>query len=206
MFSGIIEAVGSVQDVVPHDGRREISIAAAGFATQLAVGDSVSLDGACHTVTRLIPDGFSVDSIGTTQARTVVTEYEVGSRINLERALEVGARLDGHFVQGHVDCTGEVLTLVNDGDYWLLDVRLPRIVAEVTILHGSIAINGVSLTVNALPSMDSCQVAIIPHTWAHTNLGALAPGDMVNLEGDLLGKYVRKGLTQSVHEGQLDGG
>lgn len=206
MFSGIIEAVGLVTIIVTGDGMREISIEAPTLRDGLAIGDSVSLDGACHTVTRLTHDGFAVESVGTTLSRTVVAHYQTGTRVNLERALVVGARLDGHFVQGHVDGTGSVLSVQPQDEYWLLDVQLPQIVAEVTILHGSIAINGVSLTVNALPDEASCQVAIIPHTWAHTNLSSLSRGDSVNLEGDMIGKHVLKGLTQRAPEGQLDGG
>lgn len=206
MFSGIIEAVGSVRDIVERLEIRAISIVAPTLCDDLALGDSVSLDGACHTVTQLASDGFAVDSVGTTLSRTIAAAYEAGSRINLERALVVGARLDGHFVQGHVDATGTVISIRQEGEYWLLDVGLPQIVAEVAILHGSIAINGVSLTINAFPSGASCQVAIIPHTWTHTNLSFLSVGDSVNLEGDMIGKHVLRGLTQRAPEGQLGGG
>lgn len=206
MFSGIIEAMGVVRKIVDREEIREISIEAPTLCADLAIGDSVSLDGACHTVTKLVVDGFTVDSVGTTLSRTVAAQYEEGSRINLERALVVGTRLDGHFVQGHVDGTGRVLSLRREGEYWLLDIELPPFVAEVTILHGSIAINGVSLTINTLPSEESCQVAIIPHTWMHTNLNSLSVGDSVNLEGDLIGKHVLKGLTQRAPDRQLDGG
>jgi riboflavin synthase len=107
----------------------------------------------------------------------------------------MGGRLDGHLVQGHVDAVGRVVGVRREGDYWLMDFLMPEIVARVTILHGSIAVNGVSLTVNALPQGAQCQVGIIPFTWNHTNLGSLKPGDRVNLEGDLIGKYVAKLLS-----------
>lgn len=107
----------------------------------------------------------------------------------------LGGRLDGHLVQGHVDGVGRVLGVRQEGEYWLMDFQVPPVVERVVILHGSITINGVSLTVNAVPAQGECQVGIIPFTWEHTNLGALKPGDPVNLEGDLIGKYVAKLLT-----------
>jgi riboflavin synthase len=107
----------------------------------------------------------------------------------------LGGRLDGHLVQGHVDGVGRVLSVRQEGDYWLMDFQIPDVVERVTILHGSITINGVSLTVNAIPAEGQCQVGIIPFTWEHTNLGSLKAGDPVNLEGDLVGKYVGKLLS-----------
>ena len=107
----------------------------------------------------------------------------------------LGGRLDGHLVQGHVDGVGRVVSVRQEGDYWLMDFQVPELVSRLMILHGSITINGVSLTVNALPAEDQCQVGIIPFTWDHTNLGSLKPGDQVNLEGDLVGKYVAKLLS-----------
>jgi riboflavin synthase len=110
--------------------------------------------------------------------------------VNLERALALGDRLGGHLVQGHVDGVGEVTAVERDGEHVLLDVRLPEVVSEVTVLHGSIAMAGVSLTVNAMPEPDVAQVALIPFTWDHTTLRDLRPGDGVNLEGDMLGRFV----------------
>ena len=138
---------------------------------------------------------FAIETIGTTLSRTVAGEYGVGSRVNLERSMILGGRLDGHLVQGHVDGVGRLLSVRQEGYYWLLDFQIPEIVEEVTILHGSITINGVSLTVNKIPAEGECQVGIIPFTWKHTNRGSLKPGDSVNLEGDLVGKYVAKLLS-----------
>ena len=192
MFSGIVEEVGIVRSIRELEGAREITIGARLVLDDLEPGASVSLDGACHTAVTVLEDGFTVESIGTTLSRTVSGGYQEGSPVNLERSVPMGGRLDGHLVQGHVDAVGELINVEDKGDYRLMDFRIPPEVAAVTILHGSIAINGVSLTVNALPSDDVCQVGIIPFTWDHTNLGSLAVGDGVNLEGDLIGKYVRK--------------
>jgi riboflavin synthase len=115
--------------------------------------------------------------------------------VNLERAMVLGQRLDGHLVQGHVDGVGQLTSVTESDGFWLLDFRIPEEVWARTILHGSIAINGISLTVNRLDPPDSCQIGIIPHTWEMTNLGILRPGDPVNLEGDLIGKYVGRMLA-----------
>ena len=136
-----------------------------------------------------------MDVIGTTLERTIAGGYGQGTRINLERAMSMGARLDGHLVQGHVDGVGHLEQVREDGEYWLMDFRIPRDVWESTILHGSIALNGVSLTVSDMPAEHVVQIGIIPFTWEHTNLGDLAPGGAVNVEGDLIGKYVGRILA-----------
>lgn len=189
MFSGIVEAVGRVEGVAPTANGRRFRISVP-FAAELGEGDSVAVDGACLTVTARTDDAFEVESIATTLSRTTLGALEQGSPVNLERALALGGRLDGHLVQGHVDGVGEVVAVRRDGEHTLLDVRLPDVVSEVTVLHGSIAIAGVSLTVNAFPARDVAQVALIPYTRDHTTLGDLQPGDGVNLEGDMLGRFV----------------
>jgi riboflavin synthase len=197
MFSGIIEAVGTVVAADATAAGRRIRLRAPEVVADLPVGGSVAVDGACLTAVEVHPDGFSVDVIGTTLSRTVAGGYHPGSQVNLERALRLGDRLDGHLVQGHVDGVGEVLAVHPDGEARLIDFTLPPEVDAVTVLHGSIAVNGVSLTVNALPARGRCQIALIPHTRAVTTLEALRPGDRVNLEGDLIGKYV--GRMQAAH-------
>ena len=194
MFSGIVEEVGTVRATREMDGARELEIDAPVVVEDLEPGASVALDGACHTVVEVLAAGFTVNSVGTTLSRTVAAAYSEGSRVNLERAVAVGTRLDGHLVQGHVDAVGELIGLEEKGEYRLLDFRIPADVASQTILHGSISINGVSLTVNTLSDDHICQVAVIPYTWEHTNLRMLEPGGRVNVEGDLIGKYVRRML------------
>ena len=196
MFSGIVEEVGTIRATREMDGARELEIEAAVVLEDLQPGSSVSLDGACHTVVEVLAGGFTVNSVGTTLSRTVVADYTEGSSVNLERALAVGTRLDGHLVQGHVDAVGDLIGVEDQGEYRLLDFRIPSYVASGTILHGSITLNGVNLTVNAISDDHICQVAVIPYTWEHTNLSMLQSGARVNVEGDLIGKYVRRMLSE----------
>jgi riboflavin synthase len=135
-------------------------------------------------------DGFTVEAMGPTLARTTFGSLRSGQKLNLERPLALGARLGGHLVQGHVDGVGTVRTVQRHAEHVLIDIELPEPVAEVTVLHGSITVNGVSLTVNELPDENTLQVAIIPHTWEHTNFAELQSGSPVNLEGDMIGKFV----------------
>ncbi len=189
MFSGIVESVGRIERTETVENGRRFRIAAA-FADELKEGDSVAVEGVCLTATAVDAGGFEVEAIATTLSRTTVGRLGEGARVNLERALALGDRLGGHLVQGHVDAVGEVVGVTRDGEHVFLDVRLPPVVSEVTVLHGSIAMAGVSLTVNALPAPDVAQVALIPYTWDHTTLRDLQPGDGVNLEGDMLGRFV----------------
>ncbi|MFP4622750.1 MAG: riboflavin synthase [Gemmatimonadota bacterium] len=189
MFSGIVEAVGRIEEVEVVDNGRRFRIVAP-FAGELGQGDSVAVEGVCLTATDVDAESFVVEAIATTLSRTTMGELGEGSSVNLERALALGDRLGGHIVQGHVDAVGEVVAVTREGEHVLLDVRLPEVVSEVTVLHGSIAMAGVSLTVNAMPEADVAQVALIPFTWDHTTLRDLQPGDGVNLEGDMLGRFV----------------
>jgi riboflavin synthase len=191
MFTGLVEAVGTVTEVREMVGARRLAISWLALPDDLAVGDSVSVDGACLTVVEVEKDRFSAEAIASTLARTVAGAYHAGSRVNLERAAALGDRLGGHLVQGHVDGLGVLLGVTQQGETRLLDFRLPPDIHQLTILHGSIAINGVSLTVNGL-SERGCQVAVIPHTWQNTNLRNLRRGEAVNVEGDLIGKYVAR--------------
>jgi len=194
MFTGIVEAVGTVREVNRRSRTCGFTLEAPGVMAGLVTGASVSVDGACLTAVEILEEGFTVEVIGTTLSRTVAGGYAPGSRVNLERALRLGGRLDGHLVQGHVDGVGELLEVRQEGEFHLMDFQIPREVAVGTILHGSIALNGVSLTVNRLEGVH-CQVGVIPHTWENTNLGLLRPGSRVNVEGDLIGKYVGKWLA-----------
>jgi len=196
MFTGIIEATGRIAEALDLDTTRRFRIEALALSGALEPGDSVAVDGACLTAVAVDRAVFDVDVIGTTLERTIAGRYRAGARVNLERAMCLGARLDGHLVQGHVDGVGRLEATRADGESWLMDFRIPAEVAQTTILHGSIALNGVSLTVSGMPGPDLVRIGIIPFTWEHTNFGTLAPGDGVNVEGDLIGKYVGRILAQ----------
>ena len=195
MFTGIVGAQGRVESVSSNggtgkDGGRVLRIRAP--FRGLKKGESIAVNGACLTVERVVKGGFTVHVVQTTAGRTLFAEYAAGRRVNLERALRATDRLGGHFVQGHVDGVGTVEQVATEGDALLLDIRVPPEVDEATIAHGSIAVDGVSLTVNARPGKGVLQVALIPFTRAHTTLGALRVGERVHVEGDVLGKYVRQ--------------
>jgi len=201
MFTGIVEEIGRVRSVEPLDTGKRFTIETVAALEGMRPGDSIAIDGVCTTVVRLEPGAFVVEAIGTTLSRTTLGEFVPGRRVNLERAMRLGDRLGGHLVQGHVDAVGRVSAIAREGEHVLLDVRLPEVVAEVTVLHGSIAVNGVSLTVNRVLPDDVAQVALIPYTWEHTDLSELRVGAPVNLEGDMLGKFV----AQLVKRGAASG-
>ncbi len=186
-----MEEVGTIAAAREDRGGHVFTIACGTVREGLAPGDSVAVDGVCLTATSLLDGAFTVDAVGTTLGRTTLGGWAEGRRVNLERALALGQRLGGHIVQGHVDGVGQVARVEERGELTLIDFALPDDVAAVTVPHGSITVNGVSLTVNALPGPGTCQVSIIPFTREHTNVGSLRPGDAVNLEGDTIGKYVR---------------
>lgn len=206
MFTGIVEEVGVVRSLVPEGEGIRMRIEASTAREGLVLGDSVAVDGVCLTAVELGEGSFDVQAIGTTLGRTILGGYREGRRVNLERALAFGARLGGHLVQGHVDGVGRVVRMERRSEKVLIDFTLPPGVSEVTVLHGSLTLNGVSLTVNALPEPGVAQVSIIPFTWDHTALSDLEPGDGVNLEGDMIGKYVRHLLGAPARpEGGADG-
>lgn len=161
---------------------------------ELAIGDSVCHDGACLTVTAIAGDTYSVLAGAETLARTSLGAVRVGTKLNLERALRVGDRLGGHWVTGHVDGTGELAARDDRGANLVLSFRTPPELLRYVVEKGSIALSGVSLTVNSVDAT-SFSVALIPHTVSHTNLGELAVGDRVNLEVDILAKHVEKLLV-----------
>lgn len=199
MFTGIIETVGRVAETRDVQAGRQLWIdTGAEWLREVAVGDSIAVDGACLTVAQLRADSFRADLVLSTLERTVAGAYTVGQRVNLERAMVLGTRLDGHLVQGHVDGVGTLASVQDEGGTRFLEFDVPDAVWAQTLLHGSICLNGISLTVNALRPPCRVEVAIIPHTWQVTNLSDLEPGAPVNVEGDQIGKYVQRILsTQS---------
>jgi len=201
MFTGLIEALGRLDSVEDRGPLRVFRIhTPAGFLDDVAPGDSVAVDGACLTAVHVDADLLTVEAIPQTLERTVAGRYRKDTVVNLEKAMVLGSRIGGHLVQGHVDGVASLTRVLEDGEAWRLHFRLPPEVHRGTILHGSITLNGVSLTVNALEDPNHgdpnhLEVGIIPHTWTHTNLSLLAPGDPVNVEGDLIGKYVARWMS-----------
>ena len=190
MFTGLITAIGEVRDASTTEVGRELVIATT--YEDLALGESIACNGACLTVTNAGNGWFSIAAITTTLERTTIGAWTRGTRINLERALRVGDRLGGHIVQGHVDGVGRVLETSRHGDALLIDIEVGAEVDELLVPLGSIAVDGVSLTVNALPRPGVLQLSVIDHTVRHTTLGALRPGDGVHLEADVLAKHLKR--------------
>jgi riboflavin synthase len=195
MFTGLVEDVGAIVSAEQRSDAVVLAIRPQRIAlADLAVGESICHNGACLTVTELTGDAYRVLAGGETLARTTLGALRVGGRVNLERSLRVGDRLGGHWVTGHIDGTGELVSRTDLGSNLVLAIRTPHPLLRYIVEKGSIAVAGVSLTVNAVDGDDRAtfSVAIIPHTRDHTTLGDLAPGDRVNLEVDILAKHVEK--------------
>jgi riboflavin synthase len=190
VFTGIVSDVGTIERVTATSAGRDLRIRCR--YDDLADGESIAVNGACLTVREHGEGWFSAAAVVTTLDRTTIGDWRDGQRVNLERSLRLGDRLGGHMVQGHVDGVGRVVRAVRDRDAFLIDVELPAGMAELVVPHGSVAVDGVSLTVNALPSPDVLQVSVIEYTARHTTLGALRAGDGVQLEADMIGKHVRR--------------
>lgn len=190
MFTGLITAVGEVVAVSTTDAGRELVIAAP-FA-DLQLGESIACNGACLTVRECAPGRFTVAAVVTTLDVTVISAWDVGTKINLERALALGDRLGGHFVQGHVDGLGTVVAAFQKDDAWIVDIQVPDEVDELLVPRGSVAVDGVSLTVVDLPGENVLRVSVIDHSLRHTTLGSLRPGDAVHLEADFLAKHLKR--------------
>ena len=190
MFTGIVTAMGTVRST--RRTARALAITIAAPYRGLRIGDSIAVDGACLTVVRLGKGTFTVEAVVTTRGRTNFGAYRTGRAVNLERALKVSDRLGGHLVSGHVDGVGEVVRREVLEDAVLLDIRVPKLVEELSVPHGSICVDGCSMTVNAIPRRGVIQLSVIPHTLEVTTLGRARAGTRVHLEGDLIGKFVQQ--------------
>jgi riboflavin synthase len=200
MFTGIVTAVGIVQAANTEAGGLELTIGCS--YRDLEPGESIAVDGACLTVQALAPGSFTAHIIRTSLERTRFQEYTKGRRVNLERALQVGDRLGGHLVQGHVDAVGTIDFIERRDDARILNLRVPPEVARLSVPLGSITVDGVSLTVNAKPTPAVVQISLIPFTLQHTALGDREVGDRVHLEVDAIAKYVAALLSNSVSSKQ----
>jgi len=198
MFTGIIEEVGKVVKIEQRGENRRITIEAASTPQQLQTGHSVAVSGVCLTALDIKPKSFCADLAPETWVRTSFSRMHQGALVNLELPMKASGRFDGHIVQGHVDGVGKVIEFERivdsdgrDSENWWLHIELPSEIEKYTVFKGSICIEGISLTVAKL-ERNRCTIAIIPHTVELTNLGSLKPGDPVNLEADVIAKYVEK--------------
>lgn len=190
MFTGLVTDVGIIDRVSTTDAGLELRVRSS--YTALTAGESIALNGACLTVRESGDGWFSVASVATTLDRTTFADWKAGRKVNLERALTLGERLGGHLVQGHVDGVARVIAVSQRDDAKLVDIALPALLAPLVVLHGSLTVDGVSLTVNALPAYDVAQLSLIEFTLRHTTLGTLAVGDRVHVEADVIARYVQR--------------
>lgn len=193
MFTGLVEELGTITTLTQVGAAVELSLRAPLVAADAAIGDSIAVNGCCLTVVRRTSDVLTFEAGSETLSRTNLGRLQTGSRVNLERSLKVGDRLGGHYVSGHIDGLGALDRRQEEGPWAFLWFRVPGELARQMASKGSIAVDGVSLTLVEVTN-DSFSVALIPHTLAVTTLGALKPGDAVNLETDLLAKYVQRQL------------
>jgi len=193
MFTGIVEEVGRITRIEQREENRRITIAAESTPKQLATGNSVAVSGVCLTALDIKPGSFCADLAPETWVRTSFSRIHEGALVNLELPMRADGRFGGHVVQGHVDGVGKLIALerIADSENWWLHIELPDEVEKYTVYKGSISIEGISLTVAKLEK-NRCAIAVIPHTVDRTNLDSLKPGDPVNLEADLIAKYVEK--------------
>jgi riboflavin synthase len=191
MFTGIIEELGTIRRMTSSPKGARVEVTAGTILSDARLGDSIAVNGVCLTVVDQGPDWFAADVSEETLRRTSLKQMRIGTRVNLERPLTPASRLGGHIVQGHVDGVGEFVEARPSGDGWVVRVRFPKDLGRYIVEKGSIAVDGISLTVASLGD-DYFEIAIIPHTWKMTNLGSLDRGAAVNLEVDVIAKYVER--------------
>lgn len=193
MFTGIIESFGTITRITREGDNYHFTVRST-ISAQLKIDQSLAHDGVCLTVVAIENDTHTVTAIRETMERTRLGDWTVGDTVNLERAMQAGARLDGHIVQGHVDATGSCLSVVEAGGSWYFTFSYQPTPEHLLVDKGSVCINGVSLTV-VEPTDDTFKVAIIPYTYEHTNFKALRAGSKVNLEFDIIGKYIARQMA-----------
>jgi riboflavin synthase len=193
MFTGIVEEVGKIAKIEQRGENRRITIEAGNTPKELGTGQSVSVSGVCLTALDIKPHSFCADLAPETWERTSFSRIHEGAQVNLELPMKADGRFGGHIVQGHVDGVGRLISFdrIADSENWWLHIEIPAEIEKYTVFKGSICIEGISLTVAKL-ERNRCTIAIIPHTVELTNLGSLKPGDPVNLEADVIAKYVEK--------------
>ncbi len=196
MFTGIIESLGTIHRVIPQGEGKKLQIRCGLDLSDTRIGDSIAVNGACLTAVHLEKHAFSVDMAPETVTRTTFKNAAPGMRVNVERAMQLSARVDGHLVSGHIDGTGVITRIENQSNAILLTIAVDAHLAGQMIEKGSVAVDGISLTINQCTDTDF-SISIIPHTAKLTTIGFKQTGDFVNIETDMIGKYVRKFLTRT---------
>lgn len=196
MFTGLIEEVGRIENIKPIADGKTITIRAQSIVKEIKAGDSVSVNGVCLTVINFSSTGFTVDAVGETLIKSTIDSLTTGNIVNLETALSFSQKLGGHLVQGHVNGVGKISDIKKLGENYSLSVAIPQELSKYLINEGSIAIDGISLTIAQVQN-NNCSFSIIPHTWKNTNLHSKEVGDKVNVEIDVIAKYVENFLRDS---------
>lgn len=191
MFTGIIEELGKVSALEKRGDGARITVSAKIVGSDIKEGDSIAVNGVCLTALDVNSDSFSADVSGETLRASTLGNLSVGSVVNLERAVTPSTRLGGHIVQGHVDARGKFVSAVQSGDFWTVKIEFPKEIRQYLVYKGSVSVEGISLTVADLTD-DHFEIAVIPKTWEMTNLSSLKEGDEVNLEADVIAKYVER--------------
>jgi riboflavin synthase len=197
MFTGIIEELGTIESITPNEGGARIVVSAALVTSDSKDGDSIAVNGVCLTALDIKRNSFSADLSQETLDRSTLANLKSGSRVNLERAVTPSTRLGGHMVQGHVDGRGTFVSATEHGDFWTVRIGFPSELGRYLVYKGSVSVEGISLTIAALGD-EHFDIAIIPKTWELTNLSTLKPGDDVNLEVDVIAKYVERMMGERI--------
>ncbi len=191
MFTGIIEEAGKIAALEKHAGGAKIKIAAQVVTENTSEGDSIAVSGVCLTALEIKKDSFAADISPETLRRSTLGNLKIGSIVNLERAVTAATRLGGHIVQGHIDARGKFAAAIKNGNFWTVRINFPQEIGQYLVYKGSVSVEGISLTIAGLAE-DYFEIAVIPKTWELTNLSSLKAGDEVNLEADVIAKYVER--------------
>ena len=204
MFTGIIEELGQIISLEHHEKGARIKISSGELTADSNEGDSIAINGVCLTALEITENSFVADVSQETLNRSTIGSLKTGSKVNLERAVTPSTRLGGHIVQGHVDSTGKFLQAIQEGDFWTIRISYPKELGQYLIYKGSVSVEGISLTISKL-TKEYFEIAIIPKTWESTNLSTLEHGDTVNLEADVIAKYVERMLFYKKGESKEGG-